>query len=34
MNKHLLSAGDLTAADIRLVLDTAGHLAKLTDRAI
>jgi aspartate carbamoyltransferase catalytic subunit len=34
VNKHLLSAGDLTAGDIRLVLDTAGHLAKLTDRAI
>jgi aspartate carbamoyltransferase catalytic subunit len=34
VNKHLLSAGDLTAEDITLVLDTAGHLAKLTDRAI
>src|ERR671918_2753177 len=34
MNKHLLSAGDLDAADITRVLDTAAHLAKVTDRAI
>ena len=34
MNKHLLSAADLTAADITRVLDTAAHLAKVTDRAI
>ena len=34
MNKHLLSAGDLTAGDITRVLDTAAHLAKVTDRAI
>jgi len=34
LNKHLLSAADLTAADITRVLDTAAHLAKVTDRAI
>src|ERR671918_3010407 len=34
MNKHLLSAADLTAHDITRVLDTAAHLAKVTDRAI
>src|SRR5918992_4866541 len=34
MQKHLLSAGDLTAGDITRVLDTAAHLAKVTDRAI
>jgi aspartate carbamoyltransferase catalytic subunit len=34
VNKHLLSAGDLTAADITRVLDTAAHLASVTDRAI
>src|SRR5919112_1029009 len=34
MQKHLLSAGDLTAHDITRVLDTAAHLAKVTDRAI
>src|ERR687897_3444144 len=34
MDKHLLSAGDLTAPDITRVLDTAAHLAKVTDRAI
>ena len=34
MNKHLLSAADLTADDITRVLDTAAHLAKVTDRAI
>src|ERR671913_553502 len=34
MQKHLLSAGDLTAPDIIRVLDTAAHLAKVTDRAI
>jgi aspartate carbamoyltransferase catalytic subunit len=34
VNKHLLSAADLTAADITAVLDTAAHLAKVTDRAI
>jgi aspartate carbamoyltransferase catalytic subunit len=34
LNKHLLSAGDLTAGDITRVLDTAAHLAKVTDRAI
>src|ERR671918_1628361 len=34
MNKHLLSAGDLSASDITRVLDTAAHLAKVTDRAI
>ena len=34
MRKHLLSAADLTATDITQVLDTAAHLAKVTDRAI
>src|SRR5512133_3982282 len=34
MQKHLLSAADLSAADITRVLDTAAHLAKVTDRAI
>jgi aspartate carbamoyltransferase catalytic subunit len=34
VNKHLLSAADLSAADITQVLDTAGHLARVTDRAI
>src|SRR4029453_16022373 len=34
MNKHLLSAGELTAQDITRGLDTAAHLAKVTDRAI
>src|SRR5215217_41338 len=34
MRKHLLSAGELTAQDITRVLDTAAHLAKVTDRAI
>ncbi|HJT99823.1 MAG TPA: aspartate carbamoyltransferase catalytic subunit [Actinomycetes bacterium] len=34
MQKHLLSAADLTAQDITRVLDTAAHLAKVTDRAI
>ena len=34
MQKHLLSAADLTAGDITRVLDTAAHLAKVTDRAI
>jgi aspartate carbamoyltransferase catalytic subunit len=32
--KHLLSISDLSRADITRVLDTAGHLAALTDRAI
>jgi aspartate carbamoyltransferase catalytic subunit len=34
MNKHLLSAADLSAADITRVLDTARHLAQVTDRAV
>jgi aspartate carbamoyltransferase catalytic subunit len=34
VNKHLLSAADLTAGDITRVLDTAAHLASVTDRAI
>ncbi len=34
MKRHLLSAADLSAADITRVLDTAAHLAKVTDRAI
>ena len=33
-NKHLLSAGDLDAGEITRVLDTAAHLATVTDRAI
>jgi aspartate carbamoyltransferase catalytic subunit len=34
MKKHLLSAADLSAADISRVLDTARHLATVTDRAV
>jgi aspartate carbamoyltransferase catalytic subunit len=34
MNKHLLSAGDLSAGDITRVLDTARHQAAVTERAI
>jgi aspartate carbamoyltransferase catalytic subunit len=34
MKEHLLSAADLSASDITRVLDTAAHLAKVTDRAI
>jgi aspartate carbamoyltransferase catalytic subunit len=33
-SKHLLSAADLSAGEITRVLDTAAHLAKVTDRAI
>jgi aspartate carbamoyltransferase catalytic subunit len=32
--EHLLSAGDLDAGEITRVLDTAAHLAAVTDRAI
>jgi aspartate carbamoyltransferase catalytic subunit len=34
MKKHLLSAADLDSGDITRILDTAAHLAKVTDRAI
>jgi aspartate carbamoyltransferase catalytic subunit len=34
MNKHLLSAGDLTRDDALLVLDTAAELAQVSDRAV
>src|SRR6266542_1696859 len=34
MKEHLLSAADLDADDITRILDTAAHLAKVTDRAI
>ena len=34
MNKHLLSIADLTAADVTRILDTAAHLAQLTERPI
>src|SRR5262245_58006601 len=34
MKEHLLSAADLDAGDIVRILDTAAHLAKVTDRAI
>ncbi|HZE66513.1 MAG TPA: aspartate carbamoyltransferase, partial [Sporichthyaceae bacterium] len=34
MNKHLLSAGDLTRDDALLILDTAAELARLADRPI
>ena len=34
MNKHLLSAGDLSREDALLVLDTAEELAQLADRPI
>ena len=33
MNRHLLSAGDLTRDDALLILDTAEELATLTERA-
>jgi aspartate carbamoyltransferase catalytic subunit len=34
VNKHLLSAGDLTRDDALLILDTAEELARLADRPI
>jgi aspartate carbamoyltransferase catalytic subunit len=34
MNRHLISAGDLTRDDALLVLDTAEELARLADRPI
>ena len=34
MNRHLLSAGDLTRADAELVLETAGEMLSLADRPI
>src|SRR3982751_4806877 len=34
MNRHLLSAADLTRDDALLVLDTAEELARVADRAI
>ena len=34
MNRHLLSAGDLSRDDALLVLDTAAELARLSDRAV
>src|SRR6266498_2548733 len=34
VGKNLLSAADLDSADITRILDTAAHLAKVTDRAI
>ncbi|HEY7858168.1 MAG TPA: aspartate carbamoyltransferase catalytic subunit [Candidatus Nanopelagicales bacterium] len=34
MNRHLLSAGDLSRDDALLVLDTAAELASLTDRSV
>jgi aspartate carbamoyltransferase catalytic subunit len=34
MNRHLLSAADLTAADAVAILDTAEELASLTDRPL
>ena len=32
--RHLLSAGDLTRDDALLILDTAGELGRVTDRAV
>ena len=34
MNRHLLSAADLSHDDALLVLDTAAELATVTDRAV
>ena len=34
MNKHLLSAADLSRADAIALLDTAAELARVTDRAV
>lgn len=34
MNKHLLSAADLSRADAIAILDTAAELARVTDRAV
>ena len=34
MNRHLLSAGDLSRDDALLVLDTAAELAQVSDRAV
>ena len=34
MNKHLLSAGDLSKSDALLVLDTAAQLAQVADRPV
>jgi aspartate carbamoyltransferase catalytic subunit len=34
MNRHLLSAGDLTRDDALLVLDTAEEMARVSDRAV
>lgn len=34
MNRHLLSAADLSNAEAQLVLDTAAHLARVADRPI
>jgi aspartate carbamoyltransferase catalytic subunit len=34
VNRHLLSAGDLTRADAELVLETAQEMRSLADRPI
>ena len=34
MNRHLISAGDLTRDDALLILDTADELARISDRPI
>ena len=34
MNRHLISAGDLSRDDALLILDTADELAQLADRPI
>ena len=34
MNRHLISAGDLTRTDALLILDTAEELAQMADRPI
>ncbi len=34
MNRHLISAGDLTRDDALLILDTAYELAQLQERPI
>jgi aspartate carbamoyltransferase catalytic subunit len=34
VNRHLISAGDLTKDDALLILDTAEELARVSERSI
>ena len=34
MNRHLISAGDLSQDDALLILDTADELAQMADRPV